>query len=413
MKGNNRGTGFFWSDRFLIPVSALLAALLIYMAIDVHNDEVRSENELKQVMEKEAAETAARVEAEKEHKYLEENDSFYQRLTDGFPVRIMVIGDSIAGGRGASDRAHTWHTLLENRIEETYGVDVGFVSEAMNDNTAYGGYVKAMTVDAKADPDLVIVCFGEDDKTANFGIYYESILRALQAKYPDASLMTVIENASRYETENNRTVRTLSEHYGIPCADALAEAEASEAEYDILLDPVGYPTDEGQKVYADAFFRTIEAEAAGRRGKDSTDTAALYAETSQFEKLDIYPADKFEREGNTFTLEVPAAGLSGRILGIDYDYVTGTNSCLVFADSDWTIIGQASFQNTLNYNGDELNGSGRRHYRVLNTWITDWGTMTAPAVNASTWIRVVFPETENGTLQADSFRNLLLSKAAD
>ncbi len=408
MNGMQRKT-FLLSDRFLIPLCALLAAALIYMGIDVHNEEIRKETELKQVMEKGAAEIAARTEAEKERKLLAENDSFYQRLADGFPVKILVIGDSIGNGRGASDPDHTWQSLLEEEIEAQYGIEAEVISLAMNDSTAYSGYVNVMRLEEDTDPDLALVCFGADDRPANFAVYFESIIRALQARFPDCSVMTIAANAAGYYTENIRAVQELSEHYGIPCADTVAAAEADENGYEVLNDAIGYPTDEGQKLYARTIFDIIATEAGSRRGRDTAGIEARSENAELFETLAVYPVSKFTREGNTFVMEVPEGGISGRILGIEYDYVTGENNCVIFADSSWTVIGQSLFRNALTYGEEGLNNSYARHYRVVNNWITDWGTPTRQEIQAAETIRVVFPETEHGKLQADGFKSILLS----
>lgn len=46
-------------------------------------------------------------------KQKEANDSFYQRLADGFDVNVLIVGDSIAQGTGASSKGKHWSMKLE------------------------------------------------------------------------------------------------------------------------------------------------------------------------------------------------------------------------------------------------------------------------------------------------------------
>lgn len=46
-------------------------------------------------------------------KQKEAEDSFYQKLADGFDVNILIIGDSIGEGSGASSSSSFWVPLLQ------------------------------------------------------------------------------------------------------------------------------------------------------------------------------------------------------------------------------------------------------------------------------------------------------------
>ena len=41
------------------------------------------------------------------------NDSFYQRLQDQLPVRVLVVGDGYGAGMGASQAARSWAQRLK------------------------------------------------------------------------------------------------------------------------------------------------------------------------------------------------------------------------------------------------------------------------------------------------------------
>ena len=342
----------------------------------------------------------------------EENDSFYQRLADGLDVRILIVGDSIGNGRGASAPEYTWAELLKDDLEREYGISADVVNRSMNDSTAYSGYVNVMLEDENEPYHAVLVCFGEDDRQNNFDVYYEGIIRAAQKKYPRAAILSIMENTSRRYTDNMQVIHRLSELYGIPCADTISAADYRENQYEGILNDAGYPTDEGQRLYADTLMALIRTNAEQYTDLPDALTEMADEDTAWFGTLNAIPSDAFARQGNTFVYEVHGEAVSGKIIGIEYDYVTGNNNCLIYFDSTGQIAGQAIFNNTLQYDsGDQLNGSNPHHIRVMNEWISDYGTVSGRIVSASNQIRVVFPENANGTVQADSFRRLLISDA--
>ena len=43
-------------------------------------------------------------------KQKEAEDSFYQKLTDGFDVNVLIVGDSIGAGAGTETHGKQWYT---------------------------------------------------------------------------------------------------------------------------------------------------------------------------------------------------------------------------------------------------------------------------------------------------------------
>jgi len=399
------------NDIALILLSVVLACITGFLFLFDRTENKRETarltqlaQELKQMQEREEEEAQQR-------KYLEENDSFYQRLADGLDTRIMIVGDSIGNGRGASDREHAWYTLLEHRLEETYGIDAEMVNLSMNDNTAYSGYVNVMRQDEKDPFHLAVICFGEDDRVNNFNIYYEAVIRAIQKKFPKCTIIAIAENSSRSYTQNVQTINNLCYLYGIPCVDTVSAAEYRENGYDGLLNDALYPTDEGQQLYADTVFSVMEANVSQYADNPNPIEAPDDEDVLWLTEMTEITADQFERDGNVYTYTVSGKAIRGKAVGIDYNYVTGNNNCQIYFDNGGS-AGQAVFSNTLIYDSeDDLNGSNPHHVRVLNTWISDWGTLSNIMLSAGERIRVVFPDNITGTEQADSFRGILISNA--
>ena len=90
--------------------------------------------ELTKLNEQIFVENQAKAEALKQK---EVEDSFYQKLTDGFDVNVLVVGDSIAeNGQGEKG----WCTLLQNSLRKTYNNRVSFTNVSMGGNASYAGY---------------------------------------------------------------------------------------------------------------------------------------------------------------------------------------------------------------------------------------------------------------------------------
>ena len=274
----------------------------------------------------------------------------------------------------------------------------------MNDNTAYAGYVNIRNHESEEPYDLVIISYGEDDPAANFGLYYEAVIRSAMEKYPDASVICVPESLTGTPTANTGTVTDICEAYGITAAPSETVFAAAG-----LLNDNGYPNNAGQEAIMQAVAAAIDYGAEAYRGKDTISSERYDEASAYLDVMHYYPAGLFTREGNTFTY-TPDREITGKVLGMDYDYVTGYNSCSIYITGQWDALGQAVFNNTLTYEDPQtLNSSGRKHLRVMNNWISDWGTYNDQLFTITEQIMISFAEDDNGTLQADSFRGIMIS----
>lgn len=67
-------------------------------------------------------------------KQKEAEDSFYQKLADGFDVNILIIGDSIGEGSGASSSSSFWVPLLQADLKKSYDESkISFTNVSMGD----------------------------------------------------------------------------------------------------------------------------------------------------------------------------------------------------------------------------------------------------------------------------------------
>ena len=376
----------FKIDKFAVrAVAILLTAVLATVLYFDRIQNKRQQEEFAQIAQQQIKEEWARKEARKK---LEAEDSFYQKLADGFDVRILVVGDSIGAGSGATDNAHTWASLLAYNLQKTYNIRTYVKNVSMGGNTSYAGYVRTMALSDGEEYDLVVLCYGQNDSANNFGLYYEALIRAVKNCYPKASVISVLESSQRSYTEKMQTIQRLAEHYGIPVVDTIAPFQAN---YDSLVnaDKV-HPNDAGYKVYYEQILELINNRAAERYAHDPETVAAVDERVAVFDTFQWFGAEQFKREGNTFTLATEAEGM---ILGIDYTINPGNNNCRILIDG----VAYAAPQTTFSYDFSQ------RRILVVNNWLSEDRLVVAHE------IKIIFGEDAAGKSQADGFKGIAIS----
>lgn len=121
-------------------------------------------------------------------KQQEAEDSFYQKLADGFNVNVLAVGDSIGAGACTQTDVQQWYTQLQTYLRTVNKSKVSVANVSMGGNASYAGYVRTMALNDNVNYDLAIICYGQNDGTDGFSTNYESIIRAIRSKYPDCSV---------------------------------------------------------------------------------------------------------------------------------------------------------------------------------------------------------------------------------
>lgn len=308
----------------IILIVVMVAALSILMWGEKKKANAKAQ-ELAKLNEQIYAENQAKAEALKQK---EAEDSFYQKLVDGFDVNVLIVGDSIAeGGQGEKG----WCTLLQNNLRKTYGNSVSFTNVSMGGNASYAGYVRTMALNDNVDYDLAIICYGQNDGADGFSTNYESIIRAIRSKYPDCSIISILESSQRTYTEKMTTIQNICERYSIPVADTIAAFNDSGKAYDDLTGDGVHPNDAGQEIYFETVKAVIDDNVTASTGK-MTDTDVINADVHKFDNFVWYDASSdFERvDDTTFTISVSATG----VLGIDYTFESGDNKADIYVDGE-------------------------------------------------------------------------------
>ena len=258
-------------------------------------------------------------------------DSFYQKLSDGFDANVLVVGDSIGAGAGTETDVQQWFKQLQSHLRTDNKASVSVTNISMGGNASYAGYVRTMALNDDVDFDLAIICYSQNDGTDGFSTNYESITRAVRSKYPDCSIISILESSQREYTEKMTTIQSICEHYSIPVADTIADFNNSGKDYDDLTGDGVHPNEAGQEIYFETVKSVIEDNVAASTGK-MEDADVINADVHKFDNFIWYGADvDFERvDDTTFTLNASASG----ILGIDYTYESGDNKADIYVDGE-------------------------------------------------------------------------------
>lgn len=286
--------------------------------------------------------------------------SFYQKLSLGMDVNILIIGDSIGAGAGASSNDNMWFHLLEEYLMIAYYPD-DYLAEAsasdeenessellperihltnlsMGGNDSYAGYVTAMAFNDGIDYDLVILCYGQNDSEATLSTYYEAMIRAVKTNYPDSCLISILESSQQEYTNKILDEIELCEYYNIPMADMIAVFAASgyddtELTYDGL-----HPSDLGQWYYAQSIFQMITSNvAAGTVSTEMPDP--FHEEVLGYDSFVYYAAggtdadctQQLQRINDTsYIMNIQAEGT----IGIHYSYSLGDSVPDIYIDGE-------------------------------------------------------------------------------
>ena len=321
-KGTNNIGGGIEKYRWIIILilSFLLAMLLL------HEKKV----DQKEYERLSALNEQKRLEQEKFEQDMKEkmqDDSFYQKLADGFDVNILIVGDSIGQGAGVETQGRGWYDQLSFYIKQQYNVNVTLTNVSMGGNASYAGYVRTAVLDDGIDYDLAVLCYGHNDRVENLSVNYEAMIRMIMNKYPNCSIISILESAQKDYTEKVVTIQNIAEYYGIAVADTI---EPFSYNYDELTNDGTHPNDKGQDVYFNTLKSIIDENVLRNTGR-LTKQAYKNEQVAKFENYKWYGIgnDGFEKiSDKEYILNTSISG----IMGIDYTYESGENKADIYVD---------------------------------------------------------------------------------
>lgn len=283
MSHRKRGGGYRSSSQKNVTLSIIIVLFAVLLGGFLwmnKKDEDKKSAEL-QVLD------AKRYQKEKEKeaalKQKKAEDSFYQKLSDGFDVNVLVVGDSIGAGAGTETDGQQWFKQLQAYLRTVNKASASVTNVSMGGNTSYAGYVRTMELDDDIDYDLAIICYGQNDALQGLDVYYEAMVQAIKSKFPNCSIISILESSQRDYTSNITTIQSICDHYGIPVADTIAAFNNSGKDYEDLSNDGVHPNDTGQEIYYETVKNVIDENVAASTGK-MEDVDVINADVHKFDK---------------------------------------------------------------------------------------------------------------------------------
>ncbi|MDO4804425.1 MAG: SGNH/GDSL hydrolase family protein [Lachnospiraceae bacterium] len=314
-------------------------------------------NIIPEATESDASRTAAESDdGSKSEASADTDASFFQKLAQHQDVRILVIGDSIGLGVGASDVSNRWDALLEAYLGRKYESAVTVQNECFGGCPSYGVYVRLKQLaEREEDYDLTIVCCGQNDSDDGFAEIYEALLRNINIEFPRSSVICILESTQKEMTDKMDTVQSLAKYYRAGVADTV---EAFAKNYESLTQGGFYPNDEGQEMYFRTIINLIDPlvdEGCGVKigGKDVLDLPLpVNPEVVNYDHLTFYPVSELASMDEVhYELDLSNANSAGVAIGpvsgrLGVEMLAPTGEFIVRTLVDGQMLGET---NIINY----------------------------------------------------------------
>ena len=189
------------------------------------------------------------------------------------PPRLLVIGDELAAGEGASSPAKGFARLLADQLDAPYAVDgrpdTGYVARGGEPGVddSFPARVKRIAERGGPDPDLVVVEGGHEDYAASPGELREAVeqvARRVEKAWPQAQL--VLMGSTRAFPESrvlepvHREIRAGAEAAGVPFVDPVAEGWIDADNTDeVISGDLFHPNDAGHALLAERLLESVRA----------------------------------------------------------------------------------------------------------------------------------------------------------
>lgn len=261
---------------------------------------------------------------------LDDSEGICQKLKNGRYVNILIVGDSIGAGTGASGSEYRWGRLLAEWMHQTYGVEYTLTNISMGGNSSYAGYARTMILDDGIEYDLAIICYGENDIEEGFSSNYEAIIRGIREKYTACSMISILESSQKTYTKKMQEIKRLAEYYGIPVADTIKAFQESSYQDAELAEDGTHPSDVGQKLYFETLRDIILEQLAKDESFTKKELKVVNQDVAEYERFRYFPVDCFVRT-DEFTWEMETESISGKI-GVYRNYDTGNCTLKILAN---------------------------------------------------------------------------------
>lgn len=253
--------------------------------------------------------------------FTKNSGNVYEKINSNKKVNILIVGDSIGAGQG-SDK-YFWGDLFKKHLMKAYGVDAELENISIGATTTFCGYSILKLYKKHMSYDIVIICYGHNDSSENFEIFYEELVNFIEKKCPKCKIISILEASINQTKDDYRqkmnAIKNIALKHNIIIADTISAFSKSSYTLEDLTDEYNvHPNDKGQMIYFETVKNAFE--------KDFNQAQKFLS----FEKMKLYKISDFKQTENlTYEIEMHK---NSAYLGIDYIYHYGKNLCEIYVD---------------------------------------------------------------------------------
>lgn len=277
---------------------AVVVIVLVALGFQTYQKRALVENQGKES----AANQATKEQAQRE---LEQESNFYAKLQNGFDVKILVIGNSMALSEGASSENY-WLQIFAEELEDQYNVNVRYNNLACAYSGYGAGFVKVATLDDVSTYDAAIICYPAAELEEEL-IQYEAIIRQIKKSNSDCAIISILANSDKNVSPDETT--QITNYYGgisINMQDIISQEGAK------VIDHEFYPNDTGYELYAKEAFNSISNAISAGKNTQSGIENPLREKAKEYDYCTFVPISKCRTtQDNTFFIDVNS--FSGKI----------------------------------------------------------------------------------------------------
>jgi len=292
------------------------------------------------------------------------NEKFYQKLKEGRPVSILIIGDDIGASSG-STAGNGWIDQLTNKLYATYKSTVTVTKITHGGANIVRSWIEYNSMiennkqsGVSSNFDCVFICDGKNyqsiDELKQFHMFYENLIVRLIKNDPKSEIFPMIE--SSIKTDNGFTVdiKNISDHYELDLIDTRTAFNQSGKNYSDLSKDGVHPNDAGYTLYAEQMYNVISGNVSKNKSVSYENKPTFFSDSPQLDNANLIKTPDtitgYQQKDNVFTSNQKGDSLtyitSGNIVYVYYNTNTNGGQFQIFVDDQY--YGEINTKSTAN-----------------------------------------------------------------
>jgi hypothetical protein len=292
------------------------------------------------------------------------NEKFYQKLKEGRPVSILVIGDDIAASSG-STAGNGWIDQLTNKLYATYKSTVTVTKITQGGANIVRSWIEYNSMIDKnkqsgvsSNFDCVFICDGKDyqsiDDLKQFHMFYENLILRLIKNDPKAEIFPMIESSIKTDNGFTIDIKDIADHYGLDLIDTRTAFNQSGKNYSDLSKDGVHPNDAGYTLYAEQMYNVISGNVSKNKSVSYENKPTFFSDSPQLDNANLIKTPDtitgYQQKDNIFTSNQKGDSLtyitSGNIVYVYYNTNTNGGQFQIFVDDQY--YGEINTKSTAN-----------------------------------------------------------------